>query len=222
MSKVRCLNPKHTDDTPSMEVYEDGAYCFSCGFSTNERSENFERKPKENIQEALEYIDGLTVRQIRGIPLPSDEQGFYILWPNRDYYKKRLFEGKSRYLGPSGHRPPPFIIPGKNPDTAVVVEGELNALSLHTAIGDLYTIVSPGAASNFTNNTSIYVRYTTVYVIVDKDVAGVIAGLKLKEELLKLKKRVQLVAKEKDYNQTLQDSGVEGLRLEVLRDLGLS
>lgn len=29
----RCVNPSHDDRKPSMKVYHDGAYCFSCGAS---------------------------------------------------------------------------------------------------------------------------------------------------------------------------------------------
>lgn len=28
--KVECVNPDHTDDTPSLQLYDEGAYCFGC------------------------------------------------------------------------------------------------------------------------------------------------------------------------------------------------
>ncbi len=30
--KIRCISPDHDDHSPSMHVYEDHVYCFSCGF----------------------------------------------------------------------------------------------------------------------------------------------------------------------------------------------
>ncbi len=222
--KVKCLNPLHTDDTPSMEVYPEGtAYCFSCGYYLADHDlPSVPTKPKADIHKEMEHISGLTLRQIRGLYLPADEQGYYIVWPDRGYYKKRLLDGKTRYIGPAGHRAPLFVIPGKSKETLVVIEGEINALSMSYAIGDIYTIVSPGSCNEMTKCITYCLDYSIVYVIVDKDVAGVINGLKLKDELISRKKRVQIIAKETDYNQTLQDKGSSGLKETVYRDLGLS
>ena len=30
--KIKCINPDHNDENPSMHIYEDHAYCFSCGY----------------------------------------------------------------------------------------------------------------------------------------------------------------------------------------------
>lgn len=217
--KVKCLNPLHKDESPSMEIYPDGAYCFACGFSTNKISDpNAPVKPKEDISKTMEYIDGLPKRQIRGLLLPFDESGYYIVWGDRGYYKKRLFEGKSRYLGPSGHRPTLLQL-GQPSDRVLVIEGEMNALSASLVYPGM--ILSPGASTNFMSYCSTYLLYTSIYAIVDKDIPGVVAGLKLKEFLLKNKKVVSLVAKEKDYNQILQDEGQEALKKTLFEDLGL-
>ena len=36
-SLIQCLNPQHSDSTPSMKLYKNSnsAYCFGCGFSGN-------------------------------------------------------------------------------------------------------------------------------------------------------------------------------------------
>ncbi len=219
--KIRCTNPNHKDETPSMSVYADGAYCFSCGYSTNSiKDPEYESKPKENLEGSIAYIQSLPTKSIRGLSLPSDDQGYYILWPDRSYYKKRLFEGKSRYIGPRGFRAPLLKL-GQPSDRVCIVEGELNALS----IGLVYngTILSPGAASNFMNYRDEYLTTKGDFtIVVDKDIPGVVAGLKLKEFLLKNKRLVSLVAKKTDYNQILQDEGQETLLKTVLEDMGLS
>lgn len=34
--KIPCLNPEHRDRTPSLAVYDNGAYCFGCGLQLDE------------------------------------------------------------------------------------------------------------------------------------------------------------------------------------------
>src|SRR5215218_1117076 len=31
-NKARCVNPDHTDNNPSMHIYDDHVHCYSCGF----------------------------------------------------------------------------------------------------------------------------------------------------------------------------------------------
>ncbi|GAC1499954.1 MAG: hypothetical protein NVS1B10_03180 [Candidatus Saccharimonadales bacterium] len=204
-----------------MEVYENSAYCFSCGYYTKDVDVPYEPKPKTDIGAEIEYIRTLPTREIRGLQLHYDYEGFYILWPDLSFYKKRLNQGRIRYLGPSGHRTPLFKIQGRDPKTLLMVEGELNALSLSLSIGDLYTIVSPGASTNIMNYMPYYCTFDSIYAIVDKDVSGVVNGLKLKEELINRKKRVVLEATDKDYNQILQEEGTEGVKEIFDRRLGL-
>lgn len=221
--KVKCTNPKHIDSNPSMEVYENGSYCFSCGYHTSEYTDSTAvRKPPTDINKELEYIDGLEKREIRGLSLPADDLGYYITWPDRSYYKKRLYEGKARYIGPRGHRAPLYRIPGVDPKTLVVVEGEINAITLSNAIGNILTIVSPGSATELTRHIALYKLYSIVYIVIDRDIPGVINGLKLKDLLLERGRVVHLVAKEKDYNQILQEEGSDRCKEEAYRDLGLS
>ncbi len=213
-----------------MEVYSDGSYCFSCGFSTNSIKDlKYESKPKENIEEVISYVKSLPTKLIRGLLLPYDDQGFYILWPDLSFYKKRLFEGKSRYLGPRGHRAPLLklgqsgVVSGQNMsqlNKILVTEGELNSMS--AALVYPGVILSPGAASNFMSYSNEYLTTKGDFtIVVDKDIPGVVAGLKLKEFLIKNKRRVSLVPVEKDYNQILQDSGQEAVAKALAQDLGM-
>jgi hypothetical protein len=204
-----------------MEVYPDGVFCFVCGFvgPTNPEDQVYERKEPENIKETLDYVESLPIRDIRGLQLRSDEEGFYIIWPGRNFYKKRLYEGKVRYVGPRGHRPPPMVLPGDQ-NVVTVVEGELNALSLKQVFSG--TVISAGAASELPRLAELCLRFPYTNVIVDKDIPGVAFGLQLKEKLLKLKKRVNFVATEKDLNQILQDEGKEGLKEWSKQHLAMS
>lgn len=221
--KIHCTNPDHDDRNESMQVYDDGGFCFACGYLDRSQSDtNAPVREKEDIGAKIEYITSQPRVQIRGLTLHSDSHGYYILWPERNFYKKRLIGGTpSRYLGPSGIRPPLFKIHGDGKAMAIV-EGEINALSL--AAGEFKgCIVSPGSASNMINFLQEYLNMSyscaIVNIIVDKDAAGVAAGIELKRELLKKGKRVQLIACEKDLNQLLQDEGKEGVRKWVEENL---
>lgn len=212
MAKVRCVNPSHRDDTPSMEVYAEGAYCFSCGYSTHDVTGDYTPKPKTDIGAEIEYIKSLPKRGFRGLEFHFDKEGFYILWPDLAFYKKRIFEGTNRYVGPTGHRPPPFKIPGTDTKNLILVEGEINALSLSVSVGNLYTIASYGAASNYSICIPLCLIYHSIFVIVDKDIAGVDSGIKLKNQLLKWGKTVHLIATERDVNQILQYGDKKAVR----------
>lgn len=214
--KIKC--PAHKDRTPSLHVYDDGAYCFVCGYrcSLGELGVDPKDVPKrepENIGETLEYIRTLPMEEIRGLRLHGDGFGYFIVWPDNSYYKKRLYEGAVRYVGPRGHRPPLLQIPAACGKHLVIVEGELNALSLGEVLSGRANICSPGSCTEALKHISLYL--TTAYsfdIVVDKDIPGVAHGLKLKQELLKRGSReVKLVAVEKDINQILQDEGQEGV-----------
>lgn len=222
--KIRCLNPKHIDSNPSMKVYPEIAYCFSCGYSvpsievlSGEDLIKLKKEP-ENVQETIDYIRECPVRVIRGLQLPVDNTGYFITWPSLDFYKKRLFKGPRRYIGPRGRRAPLFEITGVSKDSAIVVEGELNALSL-SIVTQRYPILSPGSATEFLRYLPKYLTFDKIWIIVDRDKPGVIAGLKLKAELLKRNKKVYLVACEKDINQILQDQGTKGVQAWVKENL---
>lgn len=220
--KLQCTNPKHTDNTPSMHVYEDGSYCFTCGWVDRSRVTLEEKKEPENIKEKIEYIANLSSKSIRGLNLKSDSEGYYILWPEGDFYKLRPFDGTGlRYKGPSGHRAPLFNL-GPMSETLVVVEGEINALSLAEAFPTRkFAISSSGSCNELLRHLPIYLTYDQIVIIVDKDPGGVACGVELKQILLKKGKRVQLIATTPDYNEILQEKGKIGVFNKFKEDLGL-
>lgn len=213
MSKILC--PYHEDTNPSMHVYEKYAHCFVCGarMAITKSGDIKDRAlVREDIAKSLLNILLLPKTTIRGLELYSDRDGYYLLWPRGNYYKKRLWKGKSRYIGPKGHTPPlmSFDIPYQ--DRLVIVEGELNAMSLNLC-GIKAVICSPGSATNLMRYIKDYLRYSEVCVIVDYDEPGVANGALLRDELLKHGKRVQLIAMEdRDLNDILQEEGKEGVR----------
>ena len=230
--KINCINPSHVDKTPSMHLYEDGAHCFVCGYYcgldqvtnevTIEEIQRLKKQAPENIEAALSRIDSLPKKEVRGFNLPCDESGTYLVWPDRSYYKLRRFDDKPRYIGPKGHRAPLFVIAGSK-TTLVVVEGEYNALSLK----EVYkkdggpTIVSPGSASELNRHTRFYLQFQKIYVIVDRDAAGVANGVRLREDLKKKGKRVVLIALEEDFNDMLQRNGKEEIKKRLKEELGI-
>src|ERR1700744_4724380 len=126
----------HEDTTPSMHIYHNEGrtvgFCFVCGAQARLQDlEDKYVKPVEqtNIAERMDYILDLPVKKIRGLYLPYDHYGFYVCWPNHKFYKRRNWEGKARYIGPSGHRPPLLVANTSLANELTVVEGELNVLS---------------------------------------------------------------------------------------------
>lgn len=212
-------------------MYEDGCYCFVCEFKCdisevlNEKEVRAFRKVKQepdNIYQKFEYIRTLPEDLIRGLRLHHDNLGYFVLWPSGDFYKQRLYRSDGpRYVGPKGFRPPLFEIKGKKKDIVIVIEGELNCLSLSLALGDCgISIVSPGTASDLTRYIDYYLLYKQVYIIVDRDPAGVVNGLELKNHLLSKNKSVRLFAVDKDFNDILQSDGPEILKhhfMEMIR-----
>lgn len=212
--KILCTN--HNDTTPSLHIYEDGAYCHVCGYRCSLEEIGYEtkktKKEPENIQDTIRYIQDLPRATVRGLSLPYDHQGLYVLWPDSSYYKRRTSYGdKTRYVGPSGHKSPLFILPG-NQEGIVVVEGELNALSLKEAYPAGPTIASPGSANEFRRHIKEYLRYKKITLVLDNDPVGVVSGLETKDMLLKSGKHVTLILMDKDFNDILQESGVEGIK----------
>ena len=215
---------------PSLHVYHDGAWCFVCGFKCSldelgkeyaEEIKKIKTKAPENIEESIKKIDSLPKKEIRGFNLPCDESGTYLIWPDKSYYKLRRFDDSPRYIGPRGHRAPLFIIEGSK-HVLVVVEGEYNALSLKKIYekNDGPTIVSPGSASELTRHWQYYLLYKKIYVIVDRDAAGVANGIKLRDDLRKKGKSVTLIALEEDFNDMLQRNGTEEIKIRLKKELG--
>lgn len=216
-----------------MHLYPDTAHCFVCNLTIpieevlneEEIKQIKKQAPKENIAETIQYIKTLPTKTIRGLELPYVGQDYFILWPDGSYYKRRV-QGKCRYVGPKGHRPGLFVL-GRIPEdrsrrVLCVVEGEVNSLSLDLAItGSGLSIVSPGSANSLLDHVSYYLKYDRIIIVVDKDPAGVYNGVKLRDLLKTKGKRVDLIALDQDFNDTLQQSGPKGVKDQFLSELGL-
>lgn len=223
--RIHC--PYHDDKTPSMYCYEEFAHCFVCNAHVPvERVLDGEdiskvKQEAEDVVSRLRIIQELGIDRIRSLSLPRDNEGYYIVWPSGDFYKYRYFGEGQRYKGPKGHKAPVFNL-GPDSNTLVVVEGEINALSLAEAFKTRrYAISSPGSCNEMMRHLPFYLTFKSISIIVDKDIPGVANGAALKAELIKRKKRVRLIACEKDINQILQDEGKEGVRRWANEHLGL-
>ncbi len=216
--KVTC--PRHEDTNPSCEVYETHGYCFSgCGSiplsELGFEQPVVEHKPKENVRATLEYIATLPTKLIRGLELPYDDKGYYIVWPNEFYYKLRHWDGKLKYKNPGGWSQPLFVANSTMTTTLVIIEGELNALSLATLKLPL-DIVSLGAASQFTPkllSKALTQAYQHVILVLDADPAGILATIKAKSYLLgKVPKITTILHPKPDFNDILTNEGYEKLK----------
>lgn len=218
MSKL-VLCPFHNDTRPSMRLYSDWAHCYVCSAHIPVAElqlpatyqERQAAKEPTNVPNMINYINSLELRKIRGLMLPSDDRGFFVKWPMDNYYKRRNYTGKTRYIAPSGVKPPLFVYPGDS-NTLVIVEGELNAMSLHSVLLGDYKICSPGPASDMLRHIRFYIQFYRIHIFVDKDAPGVVFGCQLREHLLKLGKKITLTPMLKDFNQILQDNGQEAVK----------
>lgn len=226
MRKVLC--PRHQEKTPSCVIYADGAYCFGCGSQIPlkelgiEESETVStRKEFEDLRETRNYIATLSNREIRGHNCYYDDHGFYILWPDSSYYIYRLFkeEGPTKYLKPKGHKAPLFRANQCKSDTLILVEGQLNALSLSLAFPE-FSVFSPGGAQDFISKTQRrylheYADYDKVIIIVDRDKAGVLAAISLKSLLSTIISKVDIILMEEDANSIHVSRGIKELRHQI-------
>lgn len=229
--KTVCPSGEHGHNTPSCGVYSDGSgYCFSCNqyFSGVGEPVKVVEKPKENLEEKLVYIDSLKKIQHRGLQFPSDDRGYYVVWPDRKYYKLRAWAAEDlggKYLGPSGHQKPIFsCTSSKKSKIAIIVEGEINALSIITVIPGI-NVYSPGGVTSFydrtmTNNLSVFSGYASIYLIADRDVVGLVAVLKLKELLKPYCSDIVTKLMDEDANHVLCEYGQEALK-EKLNKMGV-
>lgn len=226
--KYHC--PRHVENTPSAVAYSNGYHCFGCGAYGPlaelgiPAGERIEVAYVEDIGSSLERIDRLPRQEIRGFSLPADDHGYYLVWPDRSYYKRRVYgaDATSKYRGPSGHTKPAFKVSEGSGSHLALVEGEFNALSLGTLEG-AFDVISPGGAGDFyskngTRHLGDYARYGRVDIVVDADAAGAQAAIETKSRLVVLgcqDVRIHLV--DKDFNDTLVLRGKEALRDEVKR-----
>lgn len=234
--RARRLCPRHRENTPSVIVYEDHGFCFGChqripldeiGVSAEEAVR--EAEYQEDIEATLRYVDSLPRKEIRGFSLPYSTRGYYLVWPDRSYYKLRI-EGASdgqKYRGPTGHKKPWLKARVRNAsEQLILVEGEFNALSLG-AIEPFATVVSPGGAGDFYSKMAqaelreIATMFLRIDLVVDADAAGAQAAIEAKSRLVVLgcpNVRIHLVTK--DFNDVLTQEGKDALREEAYR-LGL-
>lgn len=215
----RVLCPFHKERTPSVVVYDDKYYCFGCGKHGPITELGFtigdiRRVKPANIPQDMAYIDRLPTGLIRGLMLPHDETHYYVVWPERDYYKKRSkLQTSSKYLCPPGHRKPLFVAQTHMSSNLFIIEGELNALSAAAAKPPA-TIVSPGSCVEFTSKKyqEYYEKFSRIWVFADADRPGVEAAKELKNMLLSFTPHVTLALMEQDFNDILTTRGVEGVK----------
>ncbi len=227
---MKILCKYHEDTEPSMHVYQNDktlrGYCFVCSamavIEPGDIDNLSEIKPSRKITDIagmMSYIQHLPTKIIRGIELPFDQVGYYLRWPTNDHYKRRNWnEGKNRYTGPTGKSQPLFIYPNMSKHL-VLVEGELNAVSLRMAVGDKYCIASPGPANNFMRFIKQYMVYKQITLVLDYDAPGIVFGCQIKDHLLRAGKRVNLILVEEDYNDLLQKKGQGHVKQQFEKEL---
>lgn len=194
-----------------MEIYQEWAHCFVCGARCRVEDLDLPKDPvrtkkKDNIKEWMNYIGGLPLKRIRGLIMPYDSRGYYVVWPDKSYFKRRNSSGEPRYTAPTGIKPPLFKYPGSKKQL-VVIEGELNARSVQESGDFTQTIISPGPASDFMRHIKVFLSYLDITLILDHDPAGIAFGVQVKDLLLKSGRHVKLVTVTKDYNEVLTESG---------------
>lgn len=226
IKKIRCPSGTHEDTTPSCALYADGSgYCFSCQsfFKKLAEPEAVPEVKPEDLIEKLSYIDSLPKDTIRGLLLPYDNMGYYIVWPDRSYYKLRKWATngpQDRYLSPRGVAKTPFYIPPSIlTESLIIVEGEINALSLNKAKVN-YGIFSPGSTTNFSvNYLEKYLRklthYTKILILVDDEYVSLQAALTVKDFLQHTCPNVLIHLMNIDCNDILVTHGEEALKKEI-------
>lgn len=225
----RILCPFHEERTPSCVIYATQYVCFGCGKRgpvSELNMPNYAPKPRyiEDIDAKLQYIGDLPKKMIRGIELPYDAEGYYIVYPKVKYYIKRLFSGLSnnKYKSPSGHPKPVYELNMAPGTVLFVIEGQLNALSVYTACPDL-SVISPGSAVDLCSETFLkyYLQFENIVICTDLDIAGVEFGRKLQKTLVEHNRRTVFYPMDMDFNEILEREGVEGVQKEVKTALAL-
>lgn len=226
-NKIKCTNPHHEDSTASMVQYPDGWHCFGCGYYVRDVAHqplsSLEPRYVEDITSKLEYIRTLPIVEFRGLSLPCDSFSAYVPYPNSSYYLQRLLtvgDGQSKYKGPAGHARPLLEHRPYRKEHLVVVEGELNALSI-VAASVRADVVSPGSAGELgkAKHLRIYQQYANILIVGDKDAPGAKACIELKAKLLSHTPHVRIKLMEPDANDILVQYGKEALKTEIEKDL---
>lgn len=226
--KIPCL--WHEDKTPSLHIYDNGYYCFSCLKSgplsdLGLQNARIEKKYKEDIESKIKWIKSLPIKAIRGLDMHTSDSAYFIMWPDNTYYIQRFFNHDTgpKYRTPSGHDRKPLIANLKSFNLAIVVEGEINALSIAKACPE-FTVISPGSAGEFySKKINKYLNYYTPYdrliVIVDNDAAGAKACIEFSSILQN--KPITNILWSMDANDVLTKHGSEALREKIYKALEL-
>lgn len=227
MSRKRIICPFHQESTPSCILYEKSFKCFACGAYgplealgiAVDKDTLVDTKPVEDVSASVEYIESLPKEFIRGLNLHADKSNYYILWPNAKYYKSRskaIDDGGKKYKCPYGVSKPPFMIRSATKfswykRSLVIVEGELNALSLSEAF-PYVDIMSPGGAGDFTSSATKKLlpqlqEYNRILIIADNDPAGAEAAIGLTGFLRSSGIKTKAKLMDRDANEVLTSEG---------------
>ena len=218
----RILCPFHEERTPSLIIYEHSFVCFGCGrrgklsdLGLTDTAE-YRSPPPENLDKSASYILSLPQKLLRGLWLPSDDTGYYIVFPGTKYYKKRLYKGKVKYLSPEGHSKPLFVARDIG-QTLIIVEGEINAISIARVCPD-YAVCSPGGTGHFKRESylNFYLKFDNILIVCDKDVPGAVACGELWGLLKARGKEARTLLMDRDANDLLVQDGEEAVK-EVFR-----
>lgn len=131
--RIKC--PFHDDGTASLIQYPDSWYCHGACHKKYTNKEVEDKKgvvytyeedgdEKEDIEEEIRYVESLPKTEVRGFTFPTGKTGYYLVWPDKQYYKFRRFIGEPKYVGPRGHKPPLFWARQRSCQTLAIVEGE--------------------------------------------------------------------------------------------------
>ncbi len=108
--------------------------------------------------------------------------------------------------------------------TLVLVEGELNALSVGEAFPE-WDVCSPGSASDFKKDATrrfllTTVRYyRTLIICTDYDGPGTEAAIHVKGILVGKIPNIHIALMKRDANEILIENGKEALRAEIEREM---
>jgi len=229
--KVRCPFPEHEDTNPSAYKYGNKIYCFVCnkGLALKEERGVYE-KTELKKQKVSEYdisrIQSLPITNYRCLDLHSDGKFVYIIYPDGQYYRARNIHSNcsaSKYVSPKGVVKHYMYLPCENTDTLLLVEGEINALSIRK-VNSKVSLLCPGSATDFSTATKKYQneikRFKKVIVTADKDTAGAKAVINALKVLRHLGVGLRHHLWTKDANDLLIE-GEEYLEREVKRILEL-
>lgn len=175
---------------------------------------NIKEKRIENVEQTIKYINGLERKTIRGVPnIPYDNDFFYILGYLAPYYLKSRHERRDdepKYIGPTGVSRPIFKPLQNDGNPLIVVEGEMNVLSIGYSNPN-YNVISCGGVNGFQKHLDFYRKYDKIVLIADEDLAGLEATLLTRLDLLEMGKEVSIKLMKDDANTILIRDGKETL-----------